>query len=233
MEIHGYNQLTLLDYPGKLGAMIFCGGCNFRCPFCHNASLVLHKDSQPRLDPEKIISHLKLRRGTLEGVCISGGEPTLQKDLPEFIKRIKDETGLAVKLDTNGYRPGVLQELLEKGLLDYIAMDIKASPSNYPEATGINDFSMSNIFESIEMIMNSGLDYEFRTTVVDGLHTGQDFTDIGRMIKGADAYYLQAYKDSGDVISPKGFASPPKEKIEEYLDIVRPYVKSASLRGQD
>ena len=232
MHIHGFAKLTLLDYPGKIAATVFTGGCNFRCPFCHNAVLVLDPNAQPRIDENEILKELESRKNKLEGVCITGGEPTLCRDLPEFIARIR-EIGLLVKLDSNGTDPDMLEELINSRLIDFVAMDIKSSPEGYPKATGLKDISMDNIFRSTDLLMQSGIDYEFRTTVVDGIHTPDDFKKIGVWIKGAKAYFLQQYKDSGDLISPEGLSSPSKETLEAYRRILLPHIPKTSIRGID
>jgi len=231
MKIHGYNGLTLLDYPGRLACVIFTGCCNYRCPFCHNAELVLRPDEQPALDPDRLINDIVHKSGKIEGVVITGGEPTLQRDLPDFLRKLKDASGLPVKLDTNGTDPEMLKALAGEGLIDYIAMDIKAAPDRYHTATGLECVSMSEIFESVDFIMQNGLEYEFRTTVVDGIHTKDDFIKIGKWIKGACRYYLQPYKDSGDLISPAGLSAPTPEMLEEYRHILLPYIPDTILRG--
>ncbi|MCR5684084.1 MAG: anaerobic ribonucleoside-triphosphate reductase activating protein [Lachnospiraceae bacterium] len=233
MEFHGFNKLTLLDYPGKLACTLFTGYCNFKCPFCHNAELVLHPDSQPALSEDTIIRQIKSRASMIEGVAITGGEPTLHKDLPDFIKRLRDETGLSIKLDTNGTAPDMLKELLDNRLIDYVAMDIKSSPDGYAKATGLNTVSMSELFSSVDMIIDSGIEYEFRTTVVDGLHTETDFLEIGKWIKGAKRYFLQCYKDSGDLIAPMGLKAPSRDKLERFRNVLLPYVPETRLRGVD
>lgn len=232
MQIHGYSQLTLLDFPGRIGCTVFTGSCNLRCPFCHNASLVLHPNCQPALDEDKILAHIDSRKTKLEGVCVTGGEPTLQHDLPNFLSRLRT-TGLLIKLDSNGTNPAMLEQLINEHLIDFIAMDIKASPSNYAHATGMNDFSMDKIFRSVDLITSSGIDYEFRTTVVDGIHTDDDFKSIGKWLHGAKAYYLQQYKDSGDLISPEGLGSPSRETLEKYREILLPDIPNTNIRGVD
>ena len=231
MQIHGLNKTTLLDYPGHVAATVFCGGCNFRCPFCHNSDLVINPMSQPLISEEEILDFLNKRKNILSGVCITGGEPTLQPDLENFIQRIKD-LGLLVKLDTNGYRPEIVKKLVQKGLIDYIAMDIKSGTSGYKTASGMVDFEWNNIKESIDFIMNSGVQYEFRTTVVNGIHKKEDFEEIAQLIKGCDSYFLQNYKDNENVITP-GFTGFSKGELETFADIVRPYVGSVTLRGID
>lgn len=228
MQIHGFNKTTLLDYPGIVAATVFTGGCNFRCPFCQNADLVLNPTSQPFIDEEEVLAHLAKRKGITKGVCITGGEPTLQKDLPIFISKLK-EMGLLVKLDSNGYRPEVIKELLNKNLLDYIAMDIKSSPSGYSEASGV-DIDIDNISESVDLIIHSGISYEFRTTVVKELHDRNIMIEISKFIDGAKKYYLQGYEDSERVIKP-GFTAYSKAELEGFLPIFEGRVKSVSIRG--
>lgn len=234
MKIHGINGLSLLDYPGKMACTIFTGHCNFRCPFCHNATLVLNPDSQPVKSEEEVFELLKNRSGRLEGVAITGGEPTLQKDLQSFCQRIK-EMGILVKLDTNGSNPGTVKELIEKGLVDYIAMDIKAAPENYANAVGLKNFDMSPVFESVDTIMENGAEgrigYEFRTTVVQGVHTEKDFVQIGKWLKGAKAYFLQGYRTSEDQLSPQGLSTVPAEIMQHYREILIPYIPDTQLRG--
>ena len=232
MQIHGFAKLTLLDYPGRIAATVFTGGCNFRCPFCHNAILVLNPNAQPRIDENEILKELESRKNKLEGVCITGGEPTLCRDLPEFIAKVR-EMGFLVKLDSNGTNPDMLEELINRRLIDFVAMDIKSSPEGYGKATGLKDISMDNILRSTDLLMQSGIDYEFRTTVVDGIHTADDFKKIGIWLKGAKVYYLQQYKDSGDLIAPEGLSAPSKETLETYRSILLPYIPNTSIRGID
>ncbi len=234
MKIHGINGLSLLDYPGKMACIIFTGHCNFRCPFCHNGTLVLNPDSQPLKSEHEVFDLLKKREGRLEGMVITGGEPTLNPDLPEFCRKVKD-MGLLVKLDTNGSNPGMVKILIDSGLVDYVAMDIKAAPDTYANAVGLKSFSMDSIFESVDMIMDYGnrgsIDYEFRTTAVGGIHTESDFTKIGRWLKGAKAYFLQGYRASEDQINPSGLFTVPVETMEHYRDILLPFIPKVELRG--
>ena len=231
MQIHGFNKSTLLDYPRHLAATIFVGGCNMACPFCHNGSLVLNPNSQPTINPNEILNYLGKRKNILEGVCISGGEPTLYKDITGFIGQIK-ELGYKVKLDTNGTNPTLIKDLIDGGLIDYIAMDIKNSKEKYKITAGNKALSIESIEESISFIMSHKIDYEFRTTIVNELHTKKDMDSIGSWLKGAKAYYLQPYKDSGDIISP-GFTSPKKETLITYQDILSNYIENVSIRGID
>lgn len=229
MEICGFNKTTLLDYPGHVAATVFTGGCNFRCPFCHNAGLVLNPKSQPMIPEEEVLTHLRKRRGILDGVCITGGEPTLQPDLSDFIGKIR-ELGYLVKLDTNGYMPEVLVRLLEEGMLDYVAMDVKASPENYAKASGCPGLDFSRIEESVDILKKCGIPYEFRTTVVQGIQTVSEFDGIGKLLEGAGAYYLQAFQDSGNVMQ-KGYLTFSAETMEEIRDRTRKYIDKVELRG--
>lgn len=231
MNIHGLNKSTLLDFPKHLAATIFVGNCNMRCPFCHNASLVLRPNTQPIIPGKDVLAYLYKRRNILEGVCITGGEPTLYSTLPLFIKQIK-ELGLKVKLDTNGSNPTMIKELIDRKLIDYVAMDIKNSKDKYKSTVGNKDISMVNIEESLSLLLSNIVEYEFRTTIVNELHTEEDIISIGNWIKGAKAYYLQVYNDSGDLISP-GFSSPLKETLILYKDLLFSYVEYVDIRGLD
>ena len=198
MLISGLQKLTLLDYPGKTAAIVFTYGCNFRCPFCHNALLVTEK-MQDTIPEQEVLAFLEKRKGLLDAVCITGGEPTLQKDLREFIIRVR-EMGYAVKLDTNGTNPLLLDKLLTEGLLDYVAMDIKNAPDKYSLTAGA-DVDLNNILKSIELIKSKAPDYEFRTTITSELHTEDDIRRIALMVGKGSKYYLQQFKDSGSLIS--------------------------------
>ena len=229
MTIHGLNKTTLLDYPGHLAATLFTGGCNFRCPFCHNASLVMNPSSQPAIPEEEIFSFLKKRQGILEGVCITGGEPTLAPDLADLIKKIKD-LGLPVKLDSNGYRPDVLEALLKNGLLDYIAMDIKNAPARYGETVGIANLDITPIMHSVELIKASGIPFEFRTTLVREFHSETDILAIGEWLKGVPAYYLQSFIDSHDIIAP-GCHAHDDQTVFRFRDLLLPMIPGVQVRG--
>ncbi len=230
MIIKGFAKLTLLDYPGRVACTIFTGGCNFRCPFCHNASLATRAGEMASIPEEDIFELLRKRRGVLDGVCITGGEPLLfGDDLKDFIIKIK-ELGYSVKLDTNGSFPKRLASLIEAGLIDKVAMDIKNSPEKYGITAGVENFDIAPILESIELLKSSGIDYEFRTTVVKELHSASDFEEIGKMIKGANEYYLQSFVDSGDLIG-EGFSPPTKEEMEAYQKIAEKYVPNTQTRG--
>lgn len=231
MKIYGLNKTTLLDYPGKVAATIFLGGCNFRCPFCHNSSLVLRPADQPMIPGEEVMSFLKKRRGILEGVCVTGGEPTLSPGLEDFLKDIHN-LGYPVKLDTNGTNPEVVKSLAEKGLIHMAAVDIKACPENYSALCGLPAPDLDSIRETVDFLLKGNLDYEFRTTVVKELHTEKDFIEIGQWLKGAKAYYLQAYKDSEEVLQP-GFSSYSSEDLRHFQDILRRTIPLVELRGID
>lgn len=232
MQIHGLNKTTLLDYPKHLAATIFTGACNFRCPFCQNASLVLHPSTEPVIPTEEVLDYLKKRSGILEGVCITGGEPTLQPDLADFLLQIR-QLGLLIKLDTNGYRPDVLKELLDAKLVDYLAMDIKSAPAHYAEAAGITNFDFEKIAESVTLIRESGLPYEFRTTAVKELISEKDFLAIGQWLSGSTAYYLQGYQDSGDLIAPEGLTPWTRPELEAICEKLRPSFDVVEIRGLD
>ena len=238
MFILGLTKTTLLDYPEHVAATIFTGGCNFRCPFCHNRDLVLVQESFHALQvtpytEEGILAFLRKRAGVLTGVCITGGEPTLQKDLPDFLARIK-ELGLLVKLDTNGYQPNVLRHLLNKRLIDYCAMDIKNSPEKYSVTTGLKSCDLSLIRESVSCLLSQTgyFPYEFRTTVVRELHTKDDMYIISEWLRGASAYYLQSYTDSDQVITP-GYHTHSTQTLKEFRDICLENIPNTQLRGVD
>lgn len=229
MLLKGLQKLTLLDFPGRLAATVFVGGCNFRCPFCHNASLVLPEKFGPTLPCEEFFSFLESRNGKLTGVCVSGGEPTLHPELPEFLARIKS-MGLAVKLDTNGYRPDVLQSLIDGGLVDYVAMDIKNSPDRYGETVGIENFDFAPIRKSVEILLSGRVDYEFRTTVMRELHTKNDVREMGMLCKGAKKYFLQSFRDSGDLIG-EGFSAYSEAEMNGLQKTLSEFVPFAQTRG--
>lgn len=231
MEISGLQKLTLLDYPGRTACTVFLSGCNYRCPFCHNAALVLRPGELGTMSEEKFFAFLAKRHGLLDGVCVTGGEPTLRPELPEFLSRIKQE-GFLVKLDTNGSDPDMLAYIIEKGLCDYVAMDIKASPGKYALACGLANYAPFRELESIRILRESSVEYEFRTTVVEGLHEPEDFEQIGKLIEGAPRYFLQGFVDSGDILCP-GMTACSKEKMLRMLETAQKYVPGAQLRGID
>ncbi len=230
MQIAGLQKLTLLDYPGKVAATVFLATCNFRCPFCHNARLVENISEGESISKEEVFGFLKKRRGVLEGVAITGGEPLIWGETAELLRDIK-ALGYKVKLDTNGSFPDRLKEILDEGLCDRVAMDIKASPENYPSAIGLKNFDLAPIKRSIELIKNSRIEYEFRTTLVKGIHKLEEMHEIGRLIEGAEEYYLQAFKDSGELLNAEGLESFSEIEMREFLDIAKKYVNNVSLRG--
>lgn len=269
VNIVGFMPTTLLDYPGKVACSIFMGGCNFRCPYCQNASLVLTENeystnglkkikncsqNPKHFSEDEILNFLQKRKNILDGVCITGGEPTLQKDLFEFIFQIKN-LGYNVKLDTNGYRPDILQRLIDGNLIDYVAMDIKSSKAGYHLATGLNStFDISPISVSVELLKKGKLPYEFRTTLVKGIHTEQDIYDLADWLENAKAYYLQSYKDSdytiqkmkeSKILSSSScsnklnieenitFAPFSPKELEHFLLILQNKIPNTSLRGVD
>lgn len=228
MNIQGFQKLTLLDFPGKTACTVFTGGCNLRCPFCHNGSLVLSPTENQSAENE-VLDYLKKRAGIIDGICITGGEPLLQPDLLSFIKKCK-EIGVAVKLDTNGASPEKLKQILDSGLVDYIAMDIKAAPSNYKSATGV-EINFSMFLKSMEIIRNSGIPYEFRTTAVKGLHTVEDFEEIAKILRADEKYFIQKFTDSGNLLRPDGLDVFQEAETEQIINNVKKYIPVASLRG--
>lgn len=231
MEIKGLQKLTLLDYPGKVACTVFTGGCNFRCPFCQNSELVISPRLNPTVDESEVFSLLEKRRGMIDGICISGGEPLLQADLTDFIAKCR-ELGFLVKLDTNGFLVDKLRPIVDNKLVDYIAMDIKAAPENYGKLVGIRDFDASPILESVELIKHSGIEHEFRTTVVGDMHSARDFEIIGEWLANEPHYFLQKFVDSGALIED-GHSPADDDTMREYLMMVQRNIPEARLRGVD
>jgi len=227
--ILGLTKTTLLDYPEKVAATVFTGGCNFRCPFCHNGQIVLNVVQQPAISENEVIEHLIKRKSVLEGVCITGGEPTIQADLPDFIEKIK-KLGYLVKLDTNGSNPKMLKQLIDNKMIDYVAMDIKNTEEKYPLTTGIPDLNFDNIKNSYLYLMENHVPYEFRTTVIREYHTKEDLVKIGKMIKGAKNWFIQSYKFSENVIA-KGLNSYSKEELQKMTGNIKDV--PVMLRGLD
>lgn len=232
MTIHGFQKMTLLDFPGRVACTLFTAACNLRCPFCHNAGLVTSIDSAERIDEEEIFAYLQKRQGILDGVCITGGEPTLQHDLADFIRRVR-ALGYAVKLDTNGTNPTLLKSLIDEGLVDTVAMDIKNAPAKYPATVGLTDYDISPIQKSIDILLKGRVDYEFRTTVVAEYHTPEDIASIARWIEGAPRYFLQPFVDSGNLIgSSDGLLhTPDAATLDKMLSAARAIIPAAVLRG--
>lgn len=228
MEIQGLQKLTLLDWPGKVACTLFLSGCDFRCPFCHNGELVTGPapDGMPE---EEVLDFLKKRRGLLDGVCVTGGEPLLRPDLAELLDRIR-ALGYPVKLDTNGNHPQKLAELWARGLVNYVAMDVKNSPARYAETAGVPGLDLGPIRETVAWLLEGRVEYEFRTTVVRQLHDEASFRDIGPWLAGARRYYLQAFVDRDTVLRP-GLEGCSSEEMERFADLVRPFVPAVELRG--
>ena len=229
MHIHGLQKLSMVDFPGKIAATVFTGGCNLRCPFCHNALLVTRLTESPRLDEAEVLQFLRSRKGLLDGVVLTGGEPLLQPDAEDFLARIKD-MGFAVKLDTNGCYPAVLSRILESGSVDYVAMDIKNRKEKYAATVGLPAFDLAPVEESIRLLMTGSTDYEFRTTVVKELHTAEDIEAIGQWIRGAKRYFLQNFEDSGNLIAGN-FSGFSEEEIRVLSRRAAQYVEYIGVRG--
>lgn len=230
MLIQGLQKLTLLDYPEKMACTVFLGGCNFRCPFCHNADLILSgAETIPALSEETLMTYLHKRKQILEGVCISGGEPLLYPEAAELIQKIKD-LGYAVKLDTNGSFPDRLQNLVSAELVDYVAMDIKNAPDRYAETIGRPGFDPAPVLESAAFLLSGVISYEFRTTVTRELHSARDFEAIGCWLRGAEKYFLQAFIDSGTVLQ-KGLHGYTKTELEQFRQILKKDIPNTEIRG--
>ncbi|MBR4331701.1 MAG: anaerobic ribonucleoside-triphosphate reductase activating protein [Clostridia bacterium] len=228
MKIFGLQKMTLLDFPGHVACTVFLGGCDFRCPFCHNFELV-DGTAPAVMEEEELLSFLKKRGGLLDGVAITGGEPCLHPGLPDLMKKIR-ELGFQVKLDTNGAHPALLRSILEQGLADYVAMDIKSSPESYARTVGLQEINLAPIRESVQLLMAGKTDYEFRTTVVKELHTAEDFEKIGQWIAKARRYFLQAFTDR-DSVPFGGLHAPDADTMRAYAEIARQYVPNTALRG--
>ena len=226
----GLQKLTLLDFPGYVACTLFTRGCNMRCPFCHNASLVIRADEQKPYTHEEIMYFLKKRQGILDGVAITGGEPTLMPYLPDFMAEVR-ELGYKIKLDTNGTRPEALRSIIERGLVDYVAMDIKNCREKYGETVGFDAaYDLTPIEESISILMAGKVDFEFRTTVSKSFHTSNDIEKIGEWLRGDEKFFLQQFKDSGDVIGD-GIEGYDEGEMKAMLDKILPFVPNAQLRG--
>ena len=229
MRLGGLQKMTLLDFPGRVACTVFTVGCNFRCPFCHNSSLVL-SPGVPELSQEDFFAFLRKRQGLLEGVAITGGEPLLHADMPEFLEKLR-ALGYAVKLDTNGAFPERLEAILEAGLADYVAMDIKNSREKYEQTAGVPGI-LPAVERSVALLKSGKTHFEFRTTLVDELHEPEDFAAIGRWIAGTERYFLQGFVDSGDILAGGDrFHAASREKTVACLEAVKPYIPNAKLRG--
>lgn len=230
MKLYGLQKMTLLDFPGHVACTVFLNGCDLRCPFCHNFELV-DGTAKPIMDEEEFLAFLEKRKGLLDGVAFTGGEPCLHSGLPSLMRKIR-EMGFAVKLDTNGCHPDMLEAILKEGLIDYAAMDIKNSPEKYAVTCGLSSMDLAPIRRSISLLQNSGIDFEFRTTVIEQFHQAEDFEAIGKMIQGAKKYFLQAFTDR-DTVPYGGLCAPSREAMEAYRDIMLKYTDIAEIRGMD
>lgn len=232
MDIKAVLPTSLIEYPGRIATVVYVGGCNFRCPYCYNVNLVLHPAQLPDIEPSELLQKLEKQRGFVDGVVITGGEPTLQRDLTTFLADIRC-LGLGIKLDTNGYRPDVLQACLQQGLVDYIAMDIKSSPSKYRQAAGVA-VDMERVQQSIQLLLHGGIEYEFRTTVVPGLVDLEDVQAIVKLIEGAKRYYLQYFLPVATVGWGENppIGSPSPEVMRRMAELAAGLVVEVGIRGQ-
>ncbi len=229
MTIGGFQKLTLLDFPGKVACIVFFEGCNLRCPFCHNASLVTHLDDNTPIPQREVFDYLEKRRGIVEGVCLTGGEALMHREIVPFAEKIR-EMGYAIKLDTNGFYPERLKEMVERGLADYVAMDVKNTFEKYPETVGISTLMLDGVRESMEFLLQGRVPWEFRTTVSEEMHTPEDVGAIARMIRGTPTYYLQNFKDSGDLIG-EGLHSVSENRLSEMREAAEREGVHTEIRG--
>ena len=230
MLISGLQKLTLLDYPGRVACTVFTGGCNFRCPFCHNSSLVLPERLAHDTDEEQVLAFLKKRQGTLDGVAVTGGEPLLHKDIDAFLQKVH-ELGYMIKLDTNGSFPDRLIDIVERGFVDRVAMDIKNAPELCAETVGVPVLDLVPVERSKNYLLEGHVDYEFRTTVVRGLHTAESIAGAAKWIAGAKEYYLQQFKDSGDVLKLDGLGAYGEKEMHTLASSAAEYVPAVQVRG--
>ena len=234
MKIAGIQKLTLLDYPGKVACTVFLNGCNFRCPYCHNAEL-LEQDVPPVMTMEDLVTFLQKRRGILAGVCITGGEPTIHPELPKLIRTIRD-MGYSIKLDTNGFRPEVLRMLLSEELVDYVAMDLKNGPDAYGETVGLKQFDPSRIRESIGLLLDSGTKFELRTTLVKPLHSGESLTSMAKWLlevtggRGVPRLFVQPFVDR-ETVPAEGLSAPSRAELEQFTRILSSCAETVEVRG--
>lgn len=234
MKIVGIQKLTLLDYPGRVACTVFLNGCNFKCPYCHNAQL-LDQDAEQIMSVESLLLFLKKRQGILDGVCITGGEPTIHPQLPSLVRAVR-ELGFSVKLDTNGSRPEILGQLLKEGLVDYVAMDLKNGPEDYGQTVGIQNVDLTKIRESICLLLNSGIRFELRTTVVKPLHSGECLTSMANWLlevtngRGVPRLFVQSFVDR-ETVPVGGLSAPSREELEQFRQILCSCADSVELRG--
>lgn len=219
----------MVDYDGKIACTVFTGGCNFRCPFCHNGALVVGNVANQSNMQEEVLDYLEKRKGLVDAVCVSGGEPTLQPNLKDFLRKVRG-MGYNTKLDTNGYRPDVLKEIINGGLVDYIAMDIKNAPQKYALTTGLKHVDVEDIKTSVSMIISSGIEHEFRTTLIREFHSAEDMQEIAKTIDGAQKYFMQKYKDDDECIR-HGFNPIDKQEAEKFKTYFEQHVQTIGLRG--
>lgn len=229
MILCGYEKFSMVDFDGKIACTVFTGGCNFRCPFCHNAPLVVGNLKSQQIDESEVFDYLQKRKGLVDAVCVTGGEPTLQPDLCDFLAKVRS-MGYATKLDTNGLRPDVLKAVLDDKLVDYVAMDVKNSPEKYAHTVGVQNVDMSKILNSIQLLKDSGIDFEFRTTLIKEFHTSDDVQKIAYLVSGAPRYFLQKYNDNDGCIA-HGYTPVPKAEAESYKAFFADKVGIVSLRG--
>ena len=230
MEIQGFQKMTLLDFPGKVAATVFLGGCNLRCPFCHNASLVTHIDPSAACGEDAVLSYLTKRRGIIDGICVTGGEPLLRTDIAPFLEKVKS-LGLLVKLDTNGTFPDRLRALVEAGLVDYVAVDVKNAKERYAATVGLEGFDVAPIERTLQFLREGAASYELRTTVVREFHDADAIRSLAEWIEGAPRYYLQTFADSGDLIASEPLHPVPRAEMEEMAKIARTYIPEVKIRG--
>lgn len=229
MKINGYERFSMVDFEGKICCTVFTGGCNMRCPFCHNGALVVGDVKSNQIDDGEVFEYLEKRKGLVDAVSVTGGEATLQPDLADFLRRVR-VLGYQIKLDTNGLRPDVLKSLLDEGLVDYVAMDIKNSPQKYAMTTGLKNVDLDKINESMRIIKESGVDHEYRTTIIKEFHTLGDMQSIAEWVQGANNYFMQKYKDSEGCIS-HGYHEVDKEQAEQFAKLFEGKVARVGLRG--
>ena len=228
MKIYGLEKMSMVDFDGHICCVVFTAGCNFKCPYCHNSDLVLGRHLM-EFNEDEFFAFLKKRKGLLDGVCVSGGEPTLQPDLEDFIRRVK-AMGYLVKLDTNGTNPAILKHLIDENLLDYVAMDIKNSKTSYLKTSGQGHFKISDIEESVKLLKSNIVPYEFRTTLTKEHHTGKDIEDMAVWLDGSDKLFLQCFVDNGTCIQPN-LQKIDKNIAEKYQKILKNHIKNVFLRG--
>ena len=228
MQIQGLQKLTLLDYPGRTACTVFLSGCNFRCPFCHNAPLLTAAD-EDGMDEDELLAFLKKRRGLLDGVAVTGGEPLLRPDLPQLLEKIK-ALGYAVKLDTNGTFPERLEAVVRAGLADDVAMDIKNNPERYAETAGVPGLDLTPVFRSVSFLLRGMVNYEFRTTAVAEFHDDASFQKLGDWLAGAERYFIQCFEPRETVLQADLHAPSPAQ-LHHWAELVRPNIADVSLRG--